>query len=76
LLSNFSFYFHAEGVLFMGNLSIAESLPALAAGPQVHANLPVAQLIETALARGEARLASNGALVAYTGSRTGRSPKD
>ena len=60
----------------MGNLSIAESLPALAAGPQVHANLPVAQLIETALARGEARLASNGALVAYTGSRTGRSPKD
>jgi phosphoenolpyruvate carboxykinase (ATP) len=60
----------------MGNLSIAESLPALAVGPQVHANLPVAQLIETALARGEARLAANGAVVAYTGSRTGRSPKD
>jgi phosphoenolpyruvate carboxykinase (ATP) len=60
----------------MGNLSVAESSLTLAIGPQVSTNLPVAQLIETALARGEARLASNGALVAYTGSRTGRSPKD
>lgn len=60
----------------MGNLSIAESLQALTSGPQVHANLPVAQLVETTLALGEARLAANGALVAYTGARTGRSPKD
>src|ERR1035437_6534012 len=60
----------------MGNLSVAESSLTLATGPQVSTNLPVAQLIETALARGEARLAANGALVAYTGSRTGRSPKD
>jgi phosphoenolpyruvate carboxykinase (ATP) len=72
----FSIHFRAEGILSMGSLSIAESLQALSSGPQVHANLPVAQLIETALALGEARLAANGALVAYTGSRTGRSPKD
>jgi phosphoenolpyruvate carboxykinase (ATP) len=60
----------------MGNLSSAEVLSALAAGTQVHSNLPVAQLVEIALAGGEARLAANGALVAYTGARTGRSPKD
>jgi phosphoenolpyruvate carboxykinase (ATP) len=60
----------------MGNLSIAEAVCALAAGPRVHRNLPVDKLIETALARGEGRTAANGALVAYTGDRTGRSPKD
>lgn len=60
----------------MGNASIADSLQALASGPRVLINLPVAQLIETALARGEGHLAANGALVAYTGTRTGRSPKD
>ncbi|MGA3080888.1 MAG: phosphoenolpyruvate carboxykinase (ATP) [Terracidiphilus sp.] len=53
-----------------------ESLKVLAAGPLVHANLCAAQLVETALLRGEARLAANGALVAVTGARTGRSPKD
>jgi phosphoenolpyruvate carboxykinase (ATP) len=60
----------------MGSFSVAEALRVLAAGPQVHLNLPVAQLVESALLRGEARLASNGALVATTGSRTGRSPRD
>ncbi len=45
-------------------------------GSNVHRNLSTAQLVETALARGEARLASNGALVASTGVRTGRSVKD
>ncbi len=42
----------------------------------IHWNLSVPQLVEHALARNEAVLASNGALVAATGARTGRSPKD
>ena len=57
-------------------LSGAATLKALASDTLVHTNLPVAQLVEIALMRGEARLAANGALVAYTGARTGRSPKD
>jgi phosphoenolpyruvate carboxykinase (ATP) len=60
----------------MGIFSSAEAIKALASGPQVHLNLQVAQLVETALLRGEARLAANGALLATTGSRTGRSPRD
>ena len=42
----------------------------------VHRNLYPPQLIEAALRRGEAELGSRGSLVAETGSRTGRSPKD
>ena len=42
----------------------------------VHANLPPAALVELALRKREGMLADNGALVANTGSRTGRSPRD
>ncbi|MGD0940994.1 MAG: phosphoenolpyruvate carboxykinase (ATP) [Terracidiphilus sp.] len=60
----------------MASVSGAESLKALADSPLVHANLCAAQLVETSLLRGESKLAANGALVAVTGARTGRSPKD
>ncbi|GLS83478.1 phosphoenolpyruvate carboxykinase [Paraferrimonas haliotis] len=39
-------------------------------------DLSRAELIEHALQNNEGHLANNGALVAYTGERTGRSPKD
>jgi len=42
----------------------------------VHRNLHHPQLVEAALRRGEAELAARGSLVAGTGKRTGRSPKD
>src|SRR5436190_4814768 len=44
-------------------------------GP-VWRNLAPATLVEKSLARSEGSLADNGALVVYTGARTGRSPKD
>ncbi len=43
---------------------------------KVHYNLGTAELYEESLRRGEARLTADGALVAYTGQHTGRSPKD
>ena len=42
----------------------------------VHRNLHPPQLVEAALHRGEGELAARGSLVAGTGKRTGRSPKD
>jgi len=41
----------------------------------LHRNLPIAELVEHAVRSGD-RLAANGALVAYTGKYTGRTPKD
>ncbi len=58
----------------MGERAI-EILMENAAG-RVHRNLPPAKLVELALERGEGTLAANGALVARTGERTGRSPND
>jgi phosphoenolpyruvate carboxykinase (ATP) len=48
----------------------------LVEGSHVHKNLSTPQLVEAAIARGEASLADNGALVALTGARSGRSPRD
>ncbi len=42
----------------------------------VHYQLAPAAWVELALAHGEGVLAANGAFVAYTGSHTGRAPKD
>ena len=42
----------------------------------VHENLPPARLVEAAVRRREGMIAESGALVAKTGKRTGRSPKD
>lgn len=43
---------------------------------QVFHNLSPDQLTDHAIERGEGKLAANGALVAYTGKYTGRTPKD
>ncbi len=48
----------------------------LLGGDKVQRNLYPALLVEAALRRGEAELAARGSLVAETGKRTGRSPKD
>ena len=60
----------------MGAATVTRDLNKLTEGPHVHRNLSTPQLVEAAIARGEASLASNGALVALTGARTGRSPRD
>jgi phosphoenolpyruvate carboxykinase (ATP) len=46
------------------------------AAATVHWNLSPARLVEMAVLRGEAKLASEGPLVCLTGSQTGRSPQD
>src|SRR5450432_1594743 len=43
---------------------------------KTHWNLGAPALYDQVLARGEARIAQGGALVASTGARTGRSPQD
>jgi phosphoenolpyruvate carboxykinase (ATP) len=60
----------------MASTAVAQDLKRLIQGPHAHRNLSTPQLVETSIARGEGRLAANGALVALTGARTGRSPRD
>src|ERR1700743_60220 len=60
----------------MGAATLATDLRTLTEGPHVHRNLSTPQLVEAAIARGEASLAATGALPWLPGSRTGRSPKD
>ena len=59
-------------------MNLTDHLEALGIGGdrEVHRNLPPAELIARALARGEGILAANGALVVKTGEPSGRSPKD
>ena len=51
-------------------------LADLLAQKNVHRDLSMPKLVETAINNGEAVLSSRGALVSETGKRTGRSPKD
>jgi len=60
----------------MGTSVRMQDLRKLTDALHAHRNLSTPQLVETAIARGEGRLAANGALVAMTGARTGRSPRD
>ncbi len=61
----------------MSNQTSSQILARLDLSPKrFHVNLSSPELIERAVAAGEGRLASNGALVCLTGDRTGRSPKD
>jgi phosphoenolpyruvate carboxykinase (ATP) len=54
----------------------ASTLETLLKSDKVHRNLHSGVLVEHAVRRGEGLLADNGALVAYTGKYTGRTPKD
>ncbi|HLK53778.1 MAG TPA: phosphoenolpyruvate carboxykinase (ATP) [Candidatus Angelobacter sp.] len=57
-------------------IDTASILETLLKNNKVHRNLHSGVLVEHAVRRGEGLLADNGALVAYTGKYTGRSPKD
>ena len=60
----------------MSTAAQSSEIAELIRGEQVHFHLPPAKLIEYAVRQGEGKLADTGALVCFTGSRTGRSPKD
>ena len=54
----------------------ASALETLLKTNNVHRNLHAGVLVEHSIRLGESTLASNGALVGYTGKYTGRSPRD
>ena len=60
----------------MPAIDTAATLETLLKTDKVHRNLHSGILVEHAVRRGEGLLADNGALVAYTGKYTGRTPKD
>lgn len=60
----------------MSTTSVAPTKINPEQGKEVYWNLTVPELIEHAIRNGEGTLADNGALVAYTGKYTGRTPKD
>ena len=73
---------HAWLVALWRNPETMTSTPAtdrsfdLSSASNVYANLPVEELIQHALNRGEGHLSAKGALTARTGKYTGRTPKD
>lgn len=60
----------------MNSVEVANELKELLKGKNINTQLSVPQLVEKAVIRGEARLTTDGAIVAETGKYTGRSPKD
>lgn len=60
----------------MSTTSVAPTKIDPTLGKEVYWNLTVPELIEHAIRNEEGVLAANGALVAYTGKYTGRTPKD
>src|SRR5215831_12378318 len=57
-------------------MDTASALETLLKTSQVHRNLRSGPLVEHAIRLGEGHLADNGALSAFTGKYTGRTPKD
>jgi phosphoenolpyruvate carboxykinase (ATP) len=60
----------------MSTLSYETELENVLNGDNVCHDLPISQLVESALERKEGKLTSTGALLATTGKYTGRSPQD
>ena len=60
----------------MSSTSVTEGIVAYTTAKSIDHNLSTPELIEHAIKNGDGIMASNGALVAYTGKYTGRTPKD